>query len=110
MSLAVANRIPCRLKSLSARWHLFDVSRTPPVADNLSAECALHPLSMALKAAEKQKRYREKLKKNPEKYEEAKRKHRELYHKTKRLVKDLTTKEKRNANIIWKLRERQKKL
>ncbi|CAG4945882.1 unnamed protein product [Colias eurytheme] len=51
---------------------------------------------MALTAAEKQKRYREKLKKNPEKYEEAKRKHRELYHKTKKLVKDLTTKEKQN--------------
>ncbi|XP_028162449.1 uncharacterized protein LOC114354327 [Ostrinia furnacalis] len=61
---------------------------------------------MALTAAEKQKRYREKLKKNPEKYEEAKRKHRELYHKSKRLVKDLTPKEKRNANIIWKLRQR----
>lgn len=60
---------------------------------------------MALTAAEKQRRYREKLKKNPGKYEEMKRKHRELYHKSKRLVKDLTPKEKRNANTIWKLRQ-----
>ncbi|CAH2101692.1 unnamed protein product [Euphydryas editha] len=60
-----------------------------------------------LTAAEKQRRYRERLKRNPEKYEEAKRKHREHYHKVKRLAKDLTPKEKKQANVIWKLRQRE---
>ncbi|XP_073947824.1 uncharacterized protein [Choristoneura fumiferana] len=62
---------------------------------------------MPLTPAQKQKRYREKLKQNSEKHEEAKKKHRELYHKTKRLVKDLTPKEKKHANLIWKLRQRE---
>lgn len=62
---------------------------------------------MALTPAEKQKRYRERLKQNVEKYAESKRKHREHYHKTKRLVKDLTPKEKKYANKIWKLRQRE---
>lgn len=57
-------------------------------------------------AAEKQKRYREKLKKDPEKYEAYKRKQRERYHVKKRLVQDLTPKEKLNARVIWKLRMR----
>lgn len=61
---------------------------------------------MALTAAEKQRRYRERLKKNPEKYEESKRKLREHYHKKKRLTGDLSTKEKYNARMIWKLRKR----
>ncbi|KAI8442485.1 hypothetical protein MSG28_005977 [Choristoneura fumiferana] len=63
--------------------------------------------TMPLTPAQKQKRYREKLKQNSEKHEEAKKKHRELYHKTKRLVKDLTPKEKKHANLIWKLRQRE---
>lgn len=53
-----------------------------------------------LSAAEKQKRYRERLKQNKEKYEESKRKHREHYHKVKRLAKDLTPQERKQANII----------
>lgn len=64
---------------------------------------------MALTAAEKQRRYRERLKKNPEKYEESKRKLREHYHKKKRLTGDLPTKEKYNARMIWKLRKRANK-
>ncbi|CAG9790675.1 unnamed protein product [Diatraea saccharalis] len=64
---------------------------------------------MPLSAAEKQKRYRERLKTDREKYEKAKQKQRERYHKTKRLVKDLTPKERYNANVIWKLRKRQLK-
>lgn len=55
---------------------------------------------MPLSAAEKQKRYRERLKNYKEKYDEAKKKHRARYHKTKRFVKDLTAKEKYNANVI----------
>ncbi|CAG9781803.1 unnamed protein product [Diatraea saccharalis] len=49
---------------------------------------------MPLSAAEKQKRYRERLKNDREKYEKAKQKQRERYHKTKRLVKVLTPKER----------------
>ncbi|CAG9789875.1 unnamed protein product [Diatraea saccharalis] len=64
---------------------------------------------MPLSAAEKQKRYRERLKTDREKYEKAKQKQRERYHKTKRLVKVLTPKERYNANVIWKLRKRQLK-
>lgn len=62
-------------------------------------------LKKVLTPAEKQRRYREKLKRNAEKYEEAKRKHRVHYHKTKRLVNDMTRKEKRAANLIWKRRQ-----
>lgn len=42
-----------------------------------------------LMVAEKQRRYRERLKQNTEKYEEDKGKHREHYHEVKRLAKDL---------------------
>ncbi|RVE42659.1 hypothetical protein evm_012688 [Chilo suppressalis] len=59
-----------------------------------------------LTPAEKQRRYKEKLKKVPEKYEEYKRKKRENYHAKKRLVEELTPKEKFNARAIWKLRKR----
>ncbi|XP_028175908.1 uncharacterized protein LOC114364103 [Ostrinia furnacalis] len=59
-----------------------------------------------LTPAEKQKRYKEKLKQNKEKYEEYKKKKREHYHAKKRLVNDLTPKEKYNARVIWKLRKR----
>lgn len=59
-----------------------------------------------LTPAEKQRRYKEKLKKDPIKYEEYKRKKRENYHAKKRLVQDLTPKEKFNARVIWKLRKR----
>ncbi|XP_063384370.1 uncharacterized protein LOC134670473 [Cydia fagiglandana] len=61
---------------------------------------------MPLSAAEKQRRYKEKLKKDPEKYEEYKKKKRECYHAKKKLVKDLTPKEHYNAKIIWKLRKK----
>ncbi|XP_063616229.1 uncharacterized protein LOC134789590 [Cydia splendana] len=59
-----------------------------------------------LTAAEKQRRYKEKLKRDPEKYEEYKRKKRENYHAKKRLVKALTPKEHYNAKVIWKLKKR----
>ncbi|KAL4719028.1 hypothetical protein ACJJTC_015451 [Scirpophaga incertulas] len=57
---------------------------------------------MPLTAAERQRRYKAKLKQNPEKYEESKRKN---YHVKKRLVSDLSTKEKRFARVIWRLRK-----
>ncbi|CAG5043994.1 unnamed protein product [Parnassius apollo] len=60
-----------------------------------------------LTAAGKQKLYRDRLKNNPEKYEENKRKHREHYHKVKRLAKDFSPKERQQANLIWKLRQRE---
>ncbi|CAG9793035.1 unnamed protein product [Diatraea saccharalis] len=105
-----------------SRWRAFDSSCRAASPRQALKECAcdysvsaelpeyfdeqiVNLLIMALTAAEKQKRYREQLKKIPDKYEEAKRKHRELYHKSKRFVKDLTPKEKRNANTIWKLRQ-----
>lgn len=59
-----------------------------------------------LTPAEKQRRYKEKLKKDPEKYEEYKRKKRENYHAKKRLVQELTPKEKYNARVIWRLRKK----
>ncbi|KAJ2949525.1 hypothetical protein O0L34_g15446 [Tuta absoluta] len=62
---------------------------------------------MALTAAERQKRYKEKIKQNSEKYEEYKKKKRENYHNKKRLVSDLSAKEKYNARLIWRLRKKQ---
>lgn len=53
----------------------------------------------------RQRRYKEKIKKDPVKYEEYKQKKRANYHTTKKLVKDLTPKERYNARVIWKLRE-----
>lgn len=61
---------------------------------------------MGLTAAERQKRYKAKLKENAEKYEEYKKKKRDNYHKKKRLVNDLTPKEKYNAIVIWRLRKK----
>lgn len=64
---------------------------------------------MPLTSAEKQRRYKEKLKRDSEKFEEYKRKKREDYHKRKRLVKDMTPKERRKedyARFIWKLMEK----
>ncbi|KAL4705686.1 hypothetical protein ACJJTC_018759 [Scirpophaga incertulas] len=68
---------------------------------------------MALTPAEKQRRYRQKLKLDPEKCAEAKRKHRERYHSNKKLVKDMTEREHRCAKRKWKTankkrRERQR--
>lgn len=61
---------------------------------------------MPLTAAERQRRYKQKLKDDSEKYEEYKKKKRENYHKKKRLVSDLTPKEKYNARAIWRLRKK----
>ncbi|XP_028175952.1 uncharacterized protein LOC114364140 [Ostrinia furnacalis] len=75
---------------LAARRRAFDSSRRAARPRQAIDECAcvysvsaelpdyfdeqiVNSLIMALTAAEKQKRFREKLKKNPEKYEEAKR-------------------------------------
>ncbi|CAH1636783.1 unnamed protein product [Spodoptera littoralis] len=68
---------------------------------------------MALTPAEKQRRYREKLKQDPVKLAEAKSKHLQRYHATKKLVKDMTEREHRSAKRKWKManrkrRERQK--
>ncbi|CAH1958438.1 unnamed protein product [Acanthoscelides obtectus] len=68
---------------------------------------------MALTPAEKQRRYRLKLKLDPVKNDEAKRKHLERYHAKKKLVKDMTEREHRAAKRRWKIankkrRERQK--
>lgn len=60
---------------------------------------------MPLTAAERQRRYKEKNKKDPVKYEEHKQKKRANYHTTKKLVKDLTPKERYNARVVWKLRK-----
>ncbi|CAK1601479.1 unnamed protein product [Parnassius mnemosyne] len=61
---------------------------------------------MPLTAAERQRRYKEKLKLNSEKYEEYKTKKRVNYHTKKRLIKDLTPQEKYNARTIWRLRKK----
>lgn len=68
---------------------------------------------MALTNAEKQRRYRLKLKLDPAKNAEAKKKHLERYHANKKLVKDMTEREHRSAKRKWKnankkRRERQK--
>ncbi|XP_064292629.1 uncharacterized protein LOC128677898 [Plodia interpunctella] len=60
---------------------------------------------MGMSAKEKSRRYREKLKADPQKYEERKRKKRESYHKNKRLVSDLQPEEKKICRTIWKLRK-----
>ncbi|CAH0397863.1 unnamed protein product [Chilo suppressalis] len=70
---------------------------------------------MALTAAEKQRRYREKRKLNPEKVAEAKRKDLERYHAKKRLVKDMTPREHRVSKKKWRVanakrRDRQRAL
>lgn len=61
---------------------------------------------MPLSNAEKQRRYKAKLRKDPEKYNEYKKKKRENYHAKKRLVADLNPKEKYNTRIIWRLRKK----
>lgn len=68
---------------------------------------------MASTNAEKQRRYRLKLKLDPIKNAEAKKKHLERYHANKKLVKDMTEREHRNIKRKWKTankkrRERQK--
>lgn len=50
---------------------------------------------MPLTPAEKQRRYRERRKSNPEKEAESKRKDRDRYHANKRLVRDLKSREHR---------------
>ena len=70
---------------------------------------------MALTAAEKQKRYRAKVKQDPEREAELKRRHRLRYHSKKKLVKDMTERKHRNVKRRWKLankkrREKQKAL
>lgn len=57
---------------------------------------------MPLTPAEKQRRYRERRKNNPEKDAESKRKDRERYHANKRLVRDLTTREHRAIKKKWR--------
>lgn len=60
---------------------------------------------MPLTAAERQRRYKQKLKLDPEKYEQYKIKKRANYHAKKRLVNELSPKEKYNARVIWRLRK-----
>lgn len=57
---------------------------------------------MVFTPAEKQRRYRQKLKLDPEKCADVKRKHRERYHANKKLVKDMTEKEHRFAKRKWR--------
>ncbi|CAG5051670.1 unnamed protein product [Parnassius apollo] len=64
---------------------------------------------MGMSSKEKSKRYRDRLKQNPEKYDERKRKKRESYHKNKKLLSDLKPQEKVNCRIIWKLRKQEQR-
>lgn len=61
---------------------------------------------MALTAAERQRRCREKRKANEVKEEEYKRKARERYHAKKRLTKDMSSREKRAVNRKWREQKR----
>lgn len=54
-----------------------------------------------LTPAEKQRRYREKLKNDPEKVAEIKRKNLERYHARKKLVADMSIREHRIKKRIW---------
>lgn len=58
---------------------------------------------MALTAAEKQRRYRERRKNNPVKEMASKKKDLERYHAKKRLVKDLTPREHRTLKKKWRI-------
>ena len=64
---------------------------------------------MALTAAEKQKRYRAKVKQDPEREAELKRRHCLRYHSKKILVKDMTEREHRNAKRRWKLANKKRR-
>lgn len=55
---------------------------------------------------EKSRRYRERLKADPEKYAERNRKKRESYHKNKKLISSIQPTEQKKCRIIWKLRKR----
>lgn len=57
---------------------------------------------MPLTAAEKQRRYRERLKQNVNKSEESKRKARERYHAKKRLIDTMSDREKRRIRRSWR--------
>lgn len=60
---------------------------------------------MGLTEKEKSRRYRERLKADPEKLAERKRKKRESYHKHKKLISSVPPEDKENCRIIWKLRK-----
>ncbi|CAH2006570.1 unnamed protein product [Acanthoscelides obtectus] len=64
---------------------------------------------MALTPAEKQRRYRLKLKLDPAKNDEAKRKQLEMYHAKKKLVKDMTEREHRAAKRRWKIANKKRR-
>lgn len=69
------------------------------VTGHRASVCAF---KMPLTPAEKQRRYRERRKNNPEKEAESKRKDLERYHANKRLVRDLTTREHRAIKKKWR--------
>lgn len=62
---------------------------------------------MALTAAERAKRYREKLKQNPEKFEEQRKKHLERLKKSRKTISELTQEDKECRRKQW--REEKKK-
>lgn len=66
---------------------------------------------MALTPAEKQRRYRQKLKENAVKHAKAKRKHLERCHATNTLVKDITERERdhRSAKRKWKISNKKRR-
>lgn len=60
---------------------------------------------MGLTEKEKSRRYRERLKADPEKLAERQRKKRESYHKNKKLISSMPPEDKKICRIIWKLRK-----
>lgn len=64
---------------------------------------------MALSAAERQRRCREKRKQDPEKVAEVKRKDLERYHTRKKLVKDMTPREHRQMKRKWQVRNKKRR-
>ncbi|KAH9630106.1 hypothetical protein HF086_004812 [Spodoptera exigua] len=64
---------------------------------------------MALSAAERQRRCREKRKLNPELVAEVKRKDLERYHARKKLVKDMTPKEHKKIKRQWQIRNKKRR-
>ncbi|XP_022123236.2 uncharacterized protein LOC110998761 [Pieris rapae] len=63
-----------------------------------------------LTPAEKQRRYREKLKKFPEKVAETKRKNLERYHARKKLVADMSIQEHQMKKRIWQERNKRRRM
>lgn len=57
---------------------------------------------MPLTNAEKQKRYREKLKSNPDKYEMLRKKHLQRVKKNSKRIEDLTDNEKKHQRQKWR--------